>query len=152
MTHIPLHIRSWFGEQAIFPTFFIKGIPRLRPVPVEGLVDTGSPWLALSPRDCETLNIQTKTLSLPSENIDIRMAGIKFKRMLTGNVEIVVLGEKGNPIRVKMPYVSVLAPTKQSEENVPSVVGMDFIRHSCFSLHYDHKKAEAYFEAERSNI
>ena len=146
MARIPLHIRSWFGEQAIFLTFFIKGVPRLRPVSVEGLVDTGSPWLALSPQDCETLNIQTKTLSSPSEYINVRMAGVKFKRMLMENIEIVILDEKENPVRVKMPYVSVLVPTKHSEEKIPSVVGMDFIRCGDFIFHYNNKEREAHFE------
>lgn len=146
MVHIPLHIRLWFGEQAIFLTFFIKGFPHLRPISIEGLVDTGSAWLAISPQDALSLNIPRKVLSSPSSNINVRMAGHNFRRMLMENIEIVVLDEKNNPIRIKMPYISVLVPTKHSEEKIPSVVGMDFIRCGCFSFHYDHKKMEAYFE------
>lgn len=67
-------------------------------------------------------------------------------RMLMKNVEIAVLDENKNPVRIKMPYVSVLAPTKHPEENIPSVVGMDFIRCGNFSFHHDYKKMEAYFE------
>jgi len=81
MVHIPLHVRPWFGEQAVFLTFFVKGFPHLRPISIEGLVDTGSPWLALSPQDSEALGVPIKRLSLPTENIDIRMAGLRFKRM-----------------------------------------------------------------------
>ena len=146
MVRIPLHVRSWFGEKAIFLTFVVRGHPHIRPISIEGMVDTGSPWLAVSPQDCEALGISTKSLSLPSENIDVRMAGIKFKRMVMKNVEIVFLDENQNPVRIKMPYISVLEPTKHVGEKVPSVVGMDFIRCGNLSFHYDYKKEEAYFE------
>lgn len=145
---IPLHIRSWFDEQAVFLTFSIKGLPHVRPISIEGLVDTGSPWLAIAPEDCKILNLPLKILSLPPANIDVRMAGIKFRRMITKNVEIVVQDSEGNPVKVKMPYISILVPTRPSEkiEKIPSVVGMDFIKHACFTFHYEHEKKEAYFE------
>jgi len=74
------------------------------------------------------------------------MAGLKFKRMVMPNVEIVVLDDKQNLIRVKMRCISVLDPTKYVGEKIPSVVGMDFIRFGGFTFHYDYKKEEAYFE------
>lgn len=145
---IPLKIRRWFGENGLFLTFALRGVPHIRMVPIDGLVDTGSPWLTISPKDRELLNIPLSKLIHPSENINIRFGGYRFRRFILKDVEIHLLDENEKLFKVHMPSVSVLtAATKQDSEvyTLPSVVGMDFLsRIGQFVFHCDFVRKGCY--------
>jgi len=119
-------------------------------MPINALIDTGSPWLALSPKDSKLLNIPIKNLRTARQFTNISFAGHKFRRLITKEVELHVLDEKNKVVNLKMPSVSVLKPTKKKDEIdiIPSVIGMDFLTSNNLSLYYSPKKKEAYLIKE----
>lgn len=154
---IPLHLRKRFGENSIFLSFSIR-TPHyhIRPCPLEALVDTGSPWLVISPADSKKMNIPIGSLKKPSEYADIRFGGCKFKRLLMEDVRVSVLTKQGRVATINPPFISVLKHTKKHPpsdiDDLPSVVGMDFLRICSLALHYDGLKKEAYLENKNPTI
>ena len=147
---IPLHIRGLFGEEGIFLNFTIRGIPHANIIPVNALVDTGSPWLSISPKDCRLLNIPQNFLENAREFASISFAGQKFRRLVAKEVKIHVLAENNTILEFAMPSISVLKPTKKSAETdlIPSVVGMDFMTKNGLALYCNPRKKEAYLIKE----
>ena len=139
-----------FGEEGLFLNFTLRGIPHTNIIPVNALIDTGSPWLAISPKDSKLLNIPQNCLRTAKEFTNISFAGHKFRRLVTRKVKIHVLDDKNQMVEISMPSISVLKPTKKKEEIeiIPSVVGMDFITRNGLTLYYNPKKREAYLTKE----
>jgi len=143
---IPLRIRKQFDEPMISATATIKASCIRRPLPLEFLVDTGSPWIALAPRDVKKTNIPITSLKKPKKYTTILFAGAKFWRYLLENASVYLIDESGNMVKIDLPMVSVLWPTKGKPEEydaIPSVLGCDFLTIGGFCLHFDpsHMKA-----------
>lgn len=143
---IPLHLRRPFGE--LMPFVFITiGAPRVRPLPIDALVDTGSPWIAITPKDILKLNISIKRLRKATEYVNVSLGGYKFWRYLLG-ATVRMADENGRIISIDLPSISVLWPTmkKPPEEikHIPSVLGSDFLTIGRFCLHFDPSKQIAY--------
>jgi len=64
---IPLRIRKQFDELMAFANATIRAPHIRRPVPIEFLVDTGSPWIAIAPRDVKKVNISISALKKPQK-------------------------------------------------------------------------------------
>jgi hypothetical protein len=65
------------------------------------------------------------------------------------NASLYLLDEIGNVVRIDLPKVSVLWPTKGKPEefdHIPSVLGCDFIAHEEFQLHFNPSKMTAFLE------
>ena len=146
---IPLRIRKQFDELMAFANATIRGPHIRRPVPIEFLVDTGSPWIAMAPKDVKKVNISIPALKKPQKFVTILFAGSKFWRYLLENASVYVLDETGNIVKVDLPTVSVLWPTKGKPEefdSIPSVLGCDFIALGEFQLHFNPSKMIAFLE------
>jgi len=146
---IPLRIRKQFDELMAFANATIRAPHIRRPAPIEFLVDTGSPWIAMAPRDVKKVNISIPALKKPQKFVTILFAGSKFWRYLLENASVYVLDETGNLVKVDLPTVSVLWPTKGKPEefdSIPSVLGCDFIALEEFQLHFNPSKMIAFLE------
>jgi hypothetical protein len=146
---IPLRIRKQFDELMISATATIRASCIRRPLPLEFLVDTGSPWIALAPRDVKKTNIPITSLKKPKKYVTILFAGAKFWRYLLQNASAYLIDESGNMVKIDLPIVSVLWPTKGKPEEydaIPSVLGCDFITVGGFCLLFDPSHMEASLE------
>ena len=78
---IPLRVRKRFGQ--FMPYGFISvRARRVRPIPIEVLVDTGSPWISITPKDVMILNISISALKRATDYPEIALGGFKFWRYL----------------------------------------------------------------------
>lgn len=146
---VPLRLRRPFDEWWAFAFITIRA-PRVRPLPIEVLVDTGSPWIAITPKDILRLNISIKHLKKATKYVTVSLGGHKFWRyQLRGTVHI--KNEEGKVIDVNLP-ISMLWPTVKKWPNVikhiPSILGSDFLRVGKFSLHFNPSKEIAFLEKE----
>ena len=119
------------------------------PAQIKFLVDTGSPWIAISPGDAARLNIPVSSLPKAPEYVNVRFAGHNFQRHLLSNVKVYLRNEKGKFIRVNLESVSVLKSTKKLSEEakqIPSVLGSDFLIMSKLRLCFDPSNKEGFFE------
>ena len=146
-------MRKRFGQP--MPFIFIKVLApkyRIRPVPIELLVDTGSPWIAISPKDSTVLNIPIPALKKASEYPEVSLAGYKFWRFLMKDVSIHLRDEAEKMVPIDLSSISVLVPTKtpfpDEIKHIPSVLGDDFLMNGRFSLHFDPNKGAAFLERE----
>ncbi|MFH0862742.1 MAG: retroviral-like aspartic protease family protein [Candidatus Altiarchaeota archaeon] len=144
---VPLAVNRTFGEWMLYAHISIRSC-RVNPVPIRVLVDTGSPWLAISPKDAKQLNMPISSLTKPKESPKIWFGGHIFYRLLLDDVTIHLKEEDGEIVSVEMPSVSVLQPTKKAEEvnKLPSVLGCDFLRVGNFSLFFDTGKQAGFLE------
>ena len=146
---IPLRINKQFDELMISATAIIKAPHVRRPLPLEFLIDTGSPWIALAPRDVRKTNIPISVLKKPTKYVTILFAGAKFWRYLLENASVYLVDELSKIVKIDLPTVSVLWPTKGKPEefdSIPSVLGCDFITIGEFHLHFDPNNAIAFLE------
>jgi hypothetical protein len=146
---IPLRVHKQFDELMISTTATIKALHVRRPLPLEFLVDTGSPWMALAPRDVKKTNIPIQALKKPTKYVTILFAGAKFWRYLLTNASVYVVDELSKMVKIDLPMVSVLWPTKGNPEefdSIPSVLGCDFITIGEFDLHFCPSTATAFLE------
>ena len=131
-----------------FIVFTIKA-SRVRPIPVEALVDTGSPWIAITPKDSLRLNILIKHLQKATEWPIITLASHKFHRYLLNKASVRLKDEKGKIFDYKLP-ISVLWPTKkkwpEQIKDIPSIIGSDFFTFGKLHLYYDPCNQTAYLE------
>ena len=147
---IPLRVRRKFGQWMPFVSLAIYA-PRVRPVPIEALVDTGSPWIAIGPRDALRLNISIKHLRKATEYTTVALGGYRFWRyQLRGTVRL--RDEEGRIISIDLPSISVLRSTKKKPpegmKDIPSVLGSDFLTIGRFHLHFDPSKQIAFLEKQ----
>lgn len=73
---IPLKIRMRFGQPMAFAFIGIRAPKyRIRPKPILTLVDTGSPWTAITPYDAMMLNLPLSALKAATDYPTIVFAG-----------------------------------------------------------------------------
>lgn len=119
---------------------------------VEFLLDTGSPFTVLSPREGLRFRYPLKQLSkLPSAAC--QLAGFKFKRHSLGvGVTLTVTDNKMNPVLIKYDSVGLLSPTKFDDinleecEKIPSIIGVDFLEAKDATLVFNPKRKIAYLD------
>lgn len=75
---VPLRVIRKFGQYMPYVSITIRA-PRVRPIPVEALVDTGSPWIAITPKDILRLNISIKRLRKATDFPEVSLGGHKFE-------------------------------------------------------------------------
>lgn len=147
----PLDVRQRFGQWMAFATISIRAPQyRIRPVILWVLVDTGSPWTAITPNDAFLLKIPIKALSKDDEFPTIQFAACKFWRLLMKNISVHIRDDARKVIAVNMPSTTVLEPMKtippEEFKGIPSVLGCDFLTINKLSLHFDPAKKVAFLE------
>ena len=144
----PIRVTKKFGQWMPYIVFLIKA-NRVKPMSIEALVDTGSPWLAITPKDCLRLNIPISHLIKSAEWPTITLASFKFYRYVFPTTNICLKDEKGKLFNFKFP-ISVLWPTKKKWpdqiKDIPSVMGSDFLTFGKLHLHYDPSNQTAFLE------
>lgn len=131
------------------PNSFVKFTLRWRKyrvwrVPLEALVDTGSPFTALSPRDTVRLQIPLSRLDRHPELISIAFGGLDFIPRLAKGAEFIFKDKDGGEHEIKHEPIYALEPTtlrsKWEERGAfrfPNVIGMDLLRKWRVKLHLD---------------
>ena len=107
----PIRVVDRFGQWMPFMVFTIKA-NRVRPMPIEALIDTGSPWLAITPKDSLRLNISIKHLEKAHKYPIITLAGFKFHRYTLNKANVCLKDTNGKLFDYNFP-ISVLWPTKK---------------------------------------
>jgi predicted aspartyl protease len=122
-----------------------------RPVLIKFLVDTGSPWMAISPQDAIKMNIPVSRLPKAAKYKVIIFANNKFERRLLSNVDLYLKNEKGETIKINSKSTSVLNSTKilsEEDKHIPSVLGCDFLTINKFRLVFNPSNKEGFFEKD----
>ena len=151
-----MHSLSWLVKgyyksisREVEPSPFVKFTfrwPRYRAwgVVLEALVDTGSPFTALTPRDTQRLQIPLSRLDRHPELHAISYASISFVPRFAKGAELIFKDEKGERHPIKHEPLLVLEPTiprakweEMQVYRIPNVIGMDFIKKWRIKPHMD---------------
>lgn len=102
---------------------------------MEALVDTGSPFTAISTREAERFQISFKTLSRAQKPTWIGLGGIQFIPRIASNAEFVFKDKEGKRHELRHEPLYVLEPNlphnKWRDSGVhryPNIIGMDFLK------------------------
>lgn len=103
--------------------------------PLEALVDTGSPFTAISTRDAERYQISFRTLNQDPKISSIGFGGTTFIPRIAKNAELIFTDEEGKRHPIKHEPLYILEPNlprnKWEERGVyrfPNIIGMDFFK------------------------
>lgn len=126
---IPLSVESLYVERkGAFATFFIQ-IPSMRVArPVSAVVDTGSPFTSISPKDAVAFGLP---ISHWGKGEIVFLAGFKFFRHAL-EATLTFKDEEKKLVRFRQSIIA-LVPTKVDKDSladmqaIPSLVGTDFI-------------------------
>jgi len=146
---IPLSVRNFYsGRKVVFADFFIQ-IPSMRVARAHSaVVDSGSPFTSISTRDAIDFGLPIKHTQ--GEEIT-QLAGFKFySHFLTAT--FVFRDAEQKPFRFTGQKVRVLIPTKLDKptlrevQDIPSLIGTDFIEDNRLTFVYNPSTLTAYFE------
>lgn len=119
---------------------------------MEFLIDTGSPFTVISPREGLRFRYPLKQMSRQNA-ATVQLAGFKFKRYPLGaGVSLTVEDDSRNPINLAYAGMSLLTPTKCDDTNlkackhIPSIIGVDFMTSKDATLVYNPRRNIAFFE------
>lgn len=151
MPTIPCQVRKQFGDAKMpFVAMSVDAKnPRIR-CRTLALVDTGSPYTGISPRDVLRSRIGTKP---PKQAETIGLAGFKlFKRDLR-NTTITLPIEGRKTMSFQFDDMCAFYPTKTDSkimgkiQAIPSLMGADFLETHGIALYFNPKAERAYLEA-----
>jgi len=129
---IPCLVRKFIvNEYAVFIPISIQS-PRITGH-ILALLDTGSPFTVISPRDLERFRISLKTLAnTPAPTVSL--AGFKFKRHSLGSATIHLRDKDDAVVSFQTECFNMIGPTKIDKKTskelqaIPSLIGNDFLR------------------------
>lgn len=145
---IPLAVENLYVERkGVFATFFIQ-IPSMRVArAISGVVDTGSPFTSISPRDALAFGLPIRNWG---KGDIVFLAGFKF---YAHSLEATLSFKDTDAKLVKFRCgVTVLVPTKidrgtlEQMQDIPSLIGTDFMEDQGLTLVFDPHSLRAYFE------
>jgi len=116
---------------------------------VSFVIDTGSPYTFLSERDAEKLKIPLKELETDKKLIGL--GGKPFELLFFRHGKFNFRTEEGTihsicwSIRLRN-----YAEQQKYREELPSILGTDFIKDNKFVLYYNPSRSIAYFEREEN--
>lgn len=145
---IPLTVESLYVERkGAYATFFLQ-IPSMRVArPVSAVVDTGSPFTSISPKDAVAFGLP---ISHWGKGEVVFLAGFKFFRH-TLEATLTFKDEEKKLVRFRQAVI-VLVPTKMDRDSlaemqaIPSLVGTDLMEDHDLTFVFEPHKPEAYFE------
>lgn len=153
MTRIRLLIRPHFAGGKLDPTapyiaaFLLAPKYRVHHKPLEALVDTGSPFTTLAPRDAEHFQIPVNRLPAFQPSPRIRMAGYSCPAHQMSGVQLLFRDMEGKAAVFPVQMIALgLPPKSHGIESVPSIIGMDFLKQNRIALHHDPAKGESWLE------
>jgi hypothetical protein len=122
---------------------------------LEFMIDTGSPFTVIAPKDLLKFRIVLRSLSRAGGSI-VSVAGFKFRRHEMGEIDIRLRTAKSF-ISFKSSLFSMIAPTKLSdmEDNrlqaIPSILGNDFLEDHNAAVYFDPATLEAYLDLKNES-
>lgn len=115
------------------------------------MIDTGSPFTVISPKDLLRFRIPLKRYTrVPGASVKI--AGFNFKTHQMEETGVTFRTENKNPISLKSSVFSMMTPTKWDKkiskdiQAIPSILGTDFREDHEAALYFDPSTKTAYLE------
>ncbi len=154
MTRIRLSVRPHFVGARLDPSapfasaFLLAPKHRAYHKSLEALVDTGSPFTTLAPRDAERFQIPVDRLPPFTPSPKIRVAGYACPAHVMNEARLLFRDAKWRAAAFPVQMVVLGSPPKSlGIEAVPSIIGMDFLKQNRVALHHDPAKGESWLEA-----
>ena len=148
MVRIPCHVRKFVRERLFpFVPFTVRS-PRFFGI-IEALIDTGSPFTVLSTMDALKLKVPIKRMR---RGESVSLAGFRFFNYPIKNPSIRFRTEDAKSLKIDLPKMGVLVPTKidkktlQDVKHIPSIIGNDFLEDQRFALYFNPTAKVAYLE------
>lgn len=115
------------------------------------MIDTGSPFTVISPKDLLRFRIPLKKYTrVPGAAIKI--AGFIFKTHQMGEAGVTFRTENKTPISLQSSVFNMMTPTKWSKkmskdiQSIPSILGTDFLEDHEAAVYFDPSTKTAYLE------
>ena len=142
MKKIPLEVYNFAGSLRIMARFLlrIEGLPSL---PINAIVDTGSPITLIGPLDTMRMRLSKIQLDkLHGRNKPVNIGGGQITTRILEGSKLKFSDVFGIEMPVEFPI--------KGDENPfqPSLLGVDFMLKSKAKLFFDPTKKQAYFEVE----
>lgn len=115
------------------------------------MIDTGSPFTVISPKDLLRFRIPLKKY-IHVQGQSVKIAGFSFKRHEMGTVGITFRTENKTPISIESSLFNMMTPTKWSKQiqkniqAIPSILGTDFLEDHEAAVYFDPSTKTAYLE------
>ncbi len=150
MPRILCLVRRQFGD-ARMPFVVMRVRSRSPPVSTAtlALVDTGSPYSGLSPKDV----LKSRMRLRGQKGQSIGLAGMTFLAPVMKGATVNFQTEEGTPVSYEAEGYRAFVPTKKMDQkmereiqSIPSLVGSDFLEAHGIALYFDPKANIAYLE------
>lgn len=150
MPRIPCQVRRQFKD-AKMPFVTISVSSKSPPIRTgtTALLDTGSPYTGMSPRDLLKSRMRMKL----AKGETIELAGMKFFAPVMKEAIIRLRTEEGKTLSYEVDDMRAFVPTRiddrimRKAQDIPTIVGVDFLEAHGLALFFDPKAQEAYLEA-----
>lgn len=142
MTKIPLEVYHFAGDLRVMAHFLLK-IEEFPIIPINAIVDTGSPVTLIGPLDTKRMRISKYRLkNLEGRNKPVNIGGGKITTKILEKSKLKFKGDFEIDMPVDFPI--------SGEENPfqPSLLGVDFLLKAKAKLFFDPSNKKAYFEIE----
>ncbi len=141
MKRIPLEVYEFAGDLRVMAHFILRVKELSRFVPINAIVDTGSPITLIGPLDTKKMRISKIQLKkLDGRHKPVNIGGEKIQTKIIEKSKL----KFGNEFEVEMP---VEIPIEDDDNPTqPSLLGVDFMLKTKAKLFFDPDKREAYFE------
>jgi hypothetical protein len=130
-----------------FVTYFLTS-PHINK-PIDSIVDTGSPFTALSTNEILSTRMPIHTMQ---KGEMVSLAGFRFFRYPINNVTLKFKTETGELFAGKLSTISALVPTKLDKKtlndvkSIPSIVGHDFMEENKIAFYFNPSAKITYLE------
>lgn len=148
MPRIRCSVRRYMREKSFpFVTFFLRA-PRIAR-PMDGLIDTGSPFTVLSTNDIMSTRLPITRMR---SGEPVSLAGHRFFNHPIKNATMNFRTERGELFKVTLPAIGSLIPTKFDKKtmddvkHIPSLIGNDFLEEQKLALYFNPSIRVAYLE------
>ena len=115
---------------------------------IQFLIDTGSPFTAISPRDAMRFRVRLRGRE------SVRLAGFRFFKIPLGESSFTLRTEDDNAIKLTSSCLTILEPTRSDRrtigevQSIPSILGTEFLEEQGAALYFDPSRIEAYLELQ----
>lgn len=116
---------------------------------IDALIDTGSPFTVLSPKDIMSSRLSLKTMQ---RGETVSLAGFRFFNYPLKEVTMFFKDENRNLLKIELPLMGALVPTKIDEKtldevkHIPTIIGNDFLEDQHFTLTFNPSERVAFLE------
>lgn len=150
MPRIPCEVINLFSE-ALMPFVSVSIVSKSPPVRCSALalIDTGSPFTGISPKEALKSRIRMKG----AKGKPFRLAGRKFRASPLSDATLSFRTEEGEVLSFEFGDMTAFIPTKTDKDtlkeiqSIPTIIGTDFLETFGLKLYFDAKSKRAYLDA-----